>query len=411
MKLKSVLVAGFNTRPLVYSLFNASYDIYAVDFFGDLDLYPYIKESLIVSNILDSDYNSMKLSYSEYLPGLITKLLKNNPNINYLIIGSGLDDAYKERNKINEEIIIRYPNLVNCNNDIKTLKQARNINLLFDYVKNLNCKVPLTREFISVEIEEIKYPIILKKKTGSGGINVFKIDNKDELNFRLKLLENTSSDPSDWLLQEYIDGIPISCTLISNGFDSEVISINRQIIGEKFLNSPQEFMYCGNTVPANLLKDDETYIKKISISLANSLKLKGINGIDFVLKSHIPYLMEINPRIPGSIRVSEEALNINLLDLHIKSFNLENWNYIKKMLKKSKRKDFATKLIYFAPNSINKEEIAKINNLEYVHDKSKPTTNISKGEPVCTVLYKGPNFSDSYFGSLKIIDKIKEIIE
>jgi len=43
-KKKSVLVVGFNTRPLAYSLNKAGYDVYVVDFFGDLDLYPYVHE-------------------------------------------------------------------------------------------------------------------------------------------------------------------------------------------------------------------------------------------------------------------------------------------------------------------------------------------------------------------------------
>ena len=41
---KSVLVVGFNTRPLAYSLKIANYDVYAVDFFGDADLYPNVKD-------------------------------------------------------------------------------------------------------------------------------------------------------------------------------------------------------------------------------------------------------------------------------------------------------------------------------------------------------------------------------
>ena len=44
----SVLVVGFNTRPIVYSLNKAGYSVYAVDFFGDLDLYPYVDDSIIV---------------------------------------------------------------------------------------------------------------------------------------------------------------------------------------------------------------------------------------------------------------------------------------------------------------------------------------------------------------------------
>jgi len=50
----SILVVGFNTRPLAYSLNEAGYDVYAVDFFGDLDLYPYVKDSIIIIKTLNT---------------------------------------------------------------------------------------------------------------------------------------------------------------------------------------------------------------------------------------------------------------------------------------------------------------------------------------------------------------------
>ena len=216
-------------------------------------------------------------------------------------------------------------------------------------------------------------------------------------------------NPSDWLIQEYVKGLPVSCTVISNGSECEVISINRQIIGLKFLNPPKEFMYCGNIVPAYLFKEDEELISKISITLTKELGLKGINGFDFVLKNHFPYLMEINPRIPGSINVSETVLDLNLLDLHIKSFDGTKWEYIEKKINLTKPKGFATKLIIFASKEINRNKVQQINQLENIHDKTE-TKIITKGEPICTILYKDKNFSGSFFGALKIADEIKKII-
>ncbi|MHA1349366.1 MAG: hypothetical protein ACTSPZ_00855, partial [Promethearchaeota archaeon] len=73
-KEESVLVAGFNTRPLVYSLHSAGYDVYAVDFFGDLDFYPFVKDSLILTKKLNTTYDLVKNNYNEYLPLLILEL-------------------------------------------------------------------------------------------------------------------------------------------------------------------------------------------------------------------------------------------------------------------------------------------------------------------------------------------------
>jgi len=409
-KAKSVLIVGFNTRPLAYSLNKAGYDVFVVDFFGDIDLYPCVKDSVIISKRLGSNYSTMKENYSEFLARFSVEMLQEHLDIDYLIIGSGLDDAFKERQLILNETLQKDHDIISLNNDIQTLTKARTINVLYQILESHRYKVPRTQEL--KELTEVdsnfKYPFIIKKKTGSGGLNIYKINNKNELNIKLKQI--SPEEISNWLIQEYIEGLPISCTVISNGIDCEIISINRQIVGFDFVNAPKEFMYCGNVVPGNILPREEELVKDISLLLTRELKLKGINGFDYVLKNNYPYLMEINPRIPGSIRVSEEAMQLNLLELHILSFNVNNWKFIKDSIKSAQFKNFVTKLIYFAPKTIHKNLIQEINKLEHVHDKSEPKEEIHIGEPICTILYNDNNFDSSYFGALKIVDKIERII-
>jgi len=373
IKLNSILVVGFNTRPLANSLNKAGYDVYAVDFFGDLDLSPHVKDSLIITKELESNYEFLKDQYGEFLVHFTIKMLRKHKYINYLLIGSGLDDNYEGREFILKKIKEKGLKVKNINNNLEIIKKARDIEKIYEYLKSKKFDVPL-----SVSYEKFKgknkigfeFPFILKKKRSAGGLNVFKIES----------------------------------------VQNKIISINRQIIGEKFLNPPGDFVYCGNIVPANLLKEDNKLISEISLILTKKLGLKGINGFDFVLKNHYPYLMEINPRIPGSIRASEKVLDLNLLDLHIQSFDPEKWEYTKSKIRSTQTSGFATKLIFFAPKEIDKELLHKINNIEFVHDKTEPIKNILKEEPLCTILFKGKNFSESYFGALKIIDKIKNII-
>ncbi|MFX1344977.1 MAG: ATP-grasp domain-containing protein [Promethearchaeota archaeon] len=408
---KSVLVVGFNTRPLTYSLKIANYDVYAVDFFGDVDLYPNVKDSLVITKELETNYESIKDQYSKLLSDFTIKMLEKYPNINYLIIGSGLDDAYEERETILTEIKNKNYKIKSLNND-NTLKRARNIEFIYNFLKMNTYKVPFTFRYDDLKSfkGKLQYPIIIKKPKSAGGLNVFKIENPEEFSPLIKNLNTKKFISSEWLIQEYIEGIPISCTTISNGSECEIISINRQVIGEQFLYSPKDFMYCGNTVPADLPKEDNELISKISKTLANKLSLKGINGFDFVLKNHYPYLMEVNPRIPGSIRASEMSYNLNLLDLHVKSFYLNEWNTIKKIIRTKKLSGFSTKLIFFAPKEINKNLVSEINNLKFVHDKSEPNKNILKGEPLCTILYKGGNIQESFDGAKNIVNKINMII-
>ena len=412
-KEKTVLVAGFNTRPLVYSLSRAGYEVYAVDFFGDLDLYPFVKDCLILTKKLNANYDLAKNNYSEYLSLLILELLDKYPDIKYLIIGSGLDDGIEERALILKDINRKKYKIFNLNNELEAIKRSRNTEFIFNLLIKFGYDVPRTVSFHEDKFKanKLEYPFILKKKSGSGGTNVYKIRNESDLTFNINLINREGFIPKDWLIQEYIEGNPVSCTTISNGVESEVISVNHQIIGDdKYLNAPKEFMYCGNVVPANVFAEERKLIVDISLKLSTELGLKGINGFDFVLKNQYPYLIEINPRIPGSIRASEEAMNINLLDLHIKSFTEKGWEFVKKTLKNAKIENFATKMIFFAPKEVDKNLLNKINNLEYVHDKSEPVKSIYKGEPVCTILFKAKSSSDSYLGSLKVVEKIKKII-
>ncbi|MFX1314093.1 MAG: ATP-grasp domain-containing protein, partial [Promethearchaeota archaeon] len=280
----SVLIVGFNTRPLAYSLNQAGYDVYAVDFFGDLDLYPYVKDSIIVVNALNSNYNSLKDNYSKFLAHYTIELYKKHPNIQFLLIGSGLDDYYEGRELILDEI--KRSTTISANNNPQIIKNARNIELIFELLKSQGYKIPNSYSFELFPSKKynIEYPFILKKKRRAGGINVFKIEDQTSLHSQITTLEKKNFIPSEWLIQEYIEGIPVSCTVISNGKECEIISINRQIIGEASLNPPKQFMYCGNIVPAELLKEEERIIGEISTYLTKNLELKGINGFDFVLK-------------------------------------------------------------------------------------------------------------------------------
>jgi predicted ATP-grasp superfamily ATP-dependent carboligase len=409
----TILISGFNTRPLARSLSDVGYVVYAVDFFGDLDLFPYIKDSIIITNRLKSNYSTLKYDYSYYLAQFTIELLNKYPNCDSLLIGSGLDDAFNEREEIYQHIKDNgFPTKI-LNNEVDIFRAARNIHHLYDILIKNGYKVPEISNYSNEpsDWESFGFPFVVKKKAGAGGINVYKVGDINSMHLLNDFLTKMGFNQADWIFQEYLKGIPVSCTVISNGMDSKIVSINRQIIGERFLNAPKEFSYCGNIVPANLLKHHIALISELSLFLSEKLKLKGINGFDFVLKENYPYLMEINPRIPGSISATESSMGINLLNLHVKAFKQLDWKEIESSLHNVKFNAYATKLIIFAPNDVQSSKIKLINDLEHVHDKTNPSNSIYKGDPVCTILFKADKFNDSFFNALKIATKINDLMK
>ena len=138
----SVLLVGFNTRPLAYSLRNAGYKVYTVDFFGDMDLYPYVDDYIIVLKELESRYSTLKDKYSKFLAHFAMELHRKHRDVRFLLIGSGLDDAYEERELILEEITSF--NTINVNNDLQTIRKSRDVKYLFNLLKSNSNKVPLS---------------------------------------------------------------------------------------------------------------------------------------------------------------------------------------------------------------------------------------------------------------------------
>ena len=102
--------------------------------------------------------NVLKVSLS---PKIILKMINENPKIDYFIIGSGMDDAFDEREHIFEQIK-QFP-IKSCSNSVEVTRKARDISIL----KELNVLVPETQTTAINRIVRLQYPIVLKKKTVS----------------------------------------------------------------------------------------------------------------------------------------------------------------------------------------------------------------------------------------------------
>ena len=153
-----------------------------------MDLYPYVDDYIIVIKELRSNYNSLKDKYSKYLAQFALTLHHKYRDVKFLLIGSGLDDAYEERELLFDEI--KNFSTINANNNLEIIKKSRDIEYLLGFLKSNGYEVPTSYSFEDFQLQNLKmeYPFILKKRRSTGGTNVFKIENETDLASQIKIL-------------------------------------------------------------------------------------------------------------------------------------------------------------------------------------------------------------------------------
>jgi len=181
----------------------------------------------------------------------------------------------------------------------KKLFEKRNIIVLVsDYKTAKICadKVATYNFFIRENIptpkiynkDNIRFPLIIKPRFGRGTTDVYKVKNKEELNFFLKKVKNP-------ILQEYIKGTEYTVDIFSD-FRGEPLSIVLRIR----IQVESGISVKGKTV---YNKEIIGFCKKI----AEKLKLIGPSCIQCIKNNIGPKFIEVNPRFGGGSNLSIKA--------------------------------------------------------------------------------------------------------
>ena len=117
---------------------------------------------------------------------------------------------------------------------------------------------------------------------GGGGAGIKFWENGEEIE---SYYEEKEKEPL-WV-QEYIEGIDASASVICSKNNVRIISFNRQLMGDTQLGAPSRFSYCGNVTPLDIdkkLNSNKFYklYSEIIFELLSNLNLLGSNGIDFL---------------------------------------------------------------------------------------------------------------------------------
>ena len=144
---------------------------------------------------------------------------------------------------------------------------------------------------------------ILKPADGVSCSGVHVVSSNDEMEKAASLIE---TNLPYFIIQNFIEGISASVSLISNGREAVPLSMNLQDI----YFSDEGINYNGGRVPLTHELEDEA--KKVAKRAVESIDgLKGYVGVDVIMGEEV-HLVEINSRITTPYVALRDLLNFNL---------------------------------------------------------------------------------------------------
>lgn len=396
---ESVLVVGFNVRPLARSAKKGGYRVLAVDFWGDLDLGEWADEFYAVLNQQpDRRPDRPQTPTVEALVKGAEKILEEHGPVDYILASGGFDDhpeAWSQLDYLGELV----------GNTPEGMQAARNRVLTQETAKRVGAAIPRSYEISEISqfqwaTNQLELPILVKPKQGSGGFHSRVLRTEKEIDHYSLRHRPFPREPI--LVQELIHGTDASVSLLSTDQEVRAVSVNEQLIGLPELGKARTKAYCGNIVPLKASAKIVKTLETISEDICGYLKLIGSNGIDYVIdKKGTPFFMEINPRIQATIEALELVSNSNIATMHI-----EAW---KGMLPKElpTPKAYCARIIVYARTQC---QIPNLSNMPGVVDIPIPGSRAKSGDPICTVNHIAASKKKALEGAWELVNTIYSYI-
>jgi uncharacterized protein len=119
--------------------------------------------------------------------------------------------------------------------------------------------------------------------------------------------------------QEFVEGQSCSALFVTRGEQTLLLGVTRQLVGEAWLGAGP-FRYCGSVGPLPVSGAVRFGLERVGRVLAEAAGLRGLFGIDFILRAGVPWPVEVNPRYTASVEVLEYATDLSALAMHRRAF-------------------------------------------------------------------------------------------
>ena len=270
-----ILIAGLTTRALAESAVRAGETVVTVDYFGDLDQ---------AQRCETHSLRARGLGYSA------AALLEVARGLAYdaIVYCGGLENHPGVVAQLARDRVL-------LGNTPDTLRRVRDPRGLFGLLATRGFAVPDTRGPGDPLPAAGRW--LLKPMRGGGGQGVRPWGGQ--------------APSGGQMIQELIDGMSGSASFVADGQRSVVLGWTEQRC------APRGFRYAGNIMPLVGGAAALAEVGAIADVLTREYGLRGLNGLDFVLRAGRPVVLEVNPRYSASMELLERAAAVSVWELHM----------------------------------------------------------------------------------------------
>ncbi len=366
---RSVILCGASVRSLAQSAINAGLRPLCVDFFEDADL----------TRVLSSGRGRFvgRIRAFEQLPDVVRKIRSNIP----LLWAGGLEN----HTAVLRAIMAHRPVIGADPEIIALLRQPRNF---AGWLSQSGLNVP---RLASPDNANADCLWLRKPNGGSGGLGIRPLQPMSALLGGIQ--KKTTSEE---YLQEYIDGVPMSAVFCSDHRGLSLLGTSIQLVGWPSLGA-SDFLFCGNFGPISPGEDVTRQLILAAESLITHTGLKGVFGVDFVLRQGKAWFIEVNPRLTASHMLYEEPTSHNreersLIIRHLAAFG---WRPVDNTTRRRQRSPAAdvnevrvqARLILWANQDVQfMDSLCQSSHEAWTFgDIPQPGSAIPAGSPLCSV--------------------------
>jgi len=393
LKGQVVGVIGFNARPIACSLSRLGAEVVVSDYWGDDDLVTCCKKWVAVLNPQPGERQRTHIDRPVHEALIENFLNVADRNVEMVVIGSGFDDHPDVLATLKRNYRV-------AANSIGVFRRARDRRLLKQLATNAGLRYPTTIEVKSPRelehaIASMGFPALVRPSNSGGGSRVRLIVSEDQLTALTRRLAIDHAHPL--LVQQYVRGRDYSMTIIGTEGQSQAISVQAQLIGIPAAGRDCDFVYCGNYCPVRL-EATQSQLTQAMEEIASRLELVGYNGIDFVVDDNGEmWLLEVNPRITGTLELLEVASGVNLMEWHLRA--------LEGLLPDGplQARPTVKMIVYSTVTGI----VPDLSQFPGTMDKTPQGTLVRRGDPICTVMAEGETIAETYRTAAEVAQKIQ----